>query len=311
MKKIKLYKSVLSAALISGVVFAEPEVTGKLTFESASFTSNGVSTGASSKSNVNTTHGKDNFKSEASARIYIDGNLEDERGSTYHVELQAFNDSKAVSDYDSNESYTQRDPLREAYVDTSLDDWLIRAGKQQVVWGTADGMKLLDAINPTDYSEIAQNQMEDSRIPVWMINADKTDENGGNWQFIISESKSSHIAGMGNESATAATSHSISDQGHPFIMKGSDTITGKVNGILNIVPAMASVSNAFHTLGNANVMTKASVNSFVTNGGGQAAAFAGICSDGSTTTVSCLDAVTNNATNEAGSVAANNQNAKI
>ena len=57
-------------------------------------------------------------------------------------------------------------------------------------------------------------------------------------------------------------------------------------------------------------MTKASVNSFVTNGGGQAAAFAGICSDGSTTTVSCLDAVTNNATNEAGSVAANNQNAQ-
>jgi len=35
-------------------------------------------------------------------------------------------------------------------------DWSIRAGKQQVVWGTADGMKLLDTINPTDYSEMAQ-----------------------------------------------------------------------------------------------------------------------------------------------------------
>jgi len=312
MKKIKLYKSVLSAALISGVVFAEPEVTGKLTFESASFTSNGVSTGASSKSNVNTTHGKDNFKSEASARIYIDGNLEDERGSTYHVELQAFNDSKAVSDYDSNESYTQRDPLREAYVDTSFDDWLIRAGKQQVVWGTADGMKLLDAINPTDYSEIAQNQMEDSRIPVWMINADKTDENGGNWQFIISESKSSHIAGMGNESATAATSHSISDQGHPFIMKGSDTITGKVNGMLNVVPAMASVSNAFHLLNNSSFFAKATVDEFNKGGGtGQAAMFASICSGQSATSTSCLNTVTNEADTEYSTgVGANNQYAQ-
>jgi hypothetical protein len=310
MKNINLYKSVLSTVLISGIVFAEPEVTGKLTFESASFTSNGVSTGASSKSNVNTTHGTDTFKSEASARIYIDGNLEDERGSTYHVELQAFNDSEAVSDYDSNESYTQRDPLREAYVDTGIDDWLIRVGKQQVVWGTADGMKLLDAINPTDYSEIAQNQMEDSRIPVWMINADKTDENGGNWQFIISESRSSHIAGMGNESATASTSHSTSDQGHPFIMKGSDTISGKVNGVLNIVPAMASVSNTFHSLGNASVMTQATVDSFIFNAGGQAAAFAGICTGGTATSASCLDAVTNNTINQAGSYAANNQHAQ-
>jgi len=310
MSSNRVYISTIVAILSTSLVAAAPEVTGKLTFESASFTANGTSTGASSKSNVNKTHGKDVFKSEASARIYVDGSLEDERGSAYHVELQAFNDSDAVSDYDGNESYTQRDLLREGYIDTSLNDWLIRAGKQQVVWGTADGMKLLDAINPTDFSEIVQNQMEDSRIPVWMINADKTDENGGNWQFIVSESRSSHIAGMGNESATASTSHSISDQGHPFIMKGADTISGKVNGILNIVPAMASVSNAFHSLGNANVMKLATVDSFVSNGGGQAAAFAGICADGATTTVMCLNAVTNNATNERGSTAANNQNAQ-
>ena len=36
-------------------------------------------------------------------------------------------DGKGVTNYDSNESYTQRDALREAYVDANSDDWSIRA----------------------------------------------------------------------------------------------------------------------------------------------------------------------------------------
>jgi len=251
MKNISLYKSILSTALISGIALAEPEVTGKITLESASFTNSGSSIGST------TSHGKDNFKNQISARVYIDGNLEDEAGSTYHVELQGFNDSKAVGSHDGNESYTQRDPLREAYVDTTYGDWLVRAGKQQVVWGTADGMKLLDSINPTDYSEMAQNQMEDSRIPVWMINAETNDDHGANHQFIVSESRSSFFSGLGEESSTAKgtslldgsstpfTAHTNNSSGAPFITKGADTITGKKNGFLNIAPALGSVAQAF------------------------------------------------------------------
>ena len=82
-------------------------------------------------------------------------------GKVTSEEINAFKDGKGVGDYDGNESYTQRDLLREAYIDTEYEDWSIRAGKQQVVWGTADGMNLLDTIKPTDYSEMAQNQMED------------------------------------------------------------------------------------------------------------------------------------------------------
>ncbi len=75
-------------------------------------------------------------------------------------------------DYKYHRSYTQNDYLRELYVDTGAGDWDLRIGKQQVVWGTADGIKLLDIINPTDFRELNQNAMEDARIPVWMINAE-------------------------------------------------------------------------------------------------------------------------------------------
>jgi hypothetical protein len=313
MKKTNITLSIALAAVFSAsTAFAEAEVTGKIIHESAKFTTSGIGIGAATTSTQTAnSHGKDVMKTETSARIFIDGDAgELHEGATYHVELNLMRDSKGVGKYDSNESYTQRDALREAYVDAEVNDFSIRAGKQQVVWGTADGMKLLDAINPTDYSEMAQNQMEDSRIPVWMVNAETDAADGGNWQFIVSEGKSSNFAGLGNSSSTAATSHTNGDAGNAFIMKGVDTISGKVNGMINVVPAMASVSNTFHSLGNSNGMHSASVDSFMTNGGGQAAVFAGICAGSGVTDVSCMDAVTNNATNEMGSLAANNQHAQ-
>jgi len=247
-KKITL-SIALAAVFSSSVAFAEAEVTGKIVHESANFTNSGSTIGAESA------HGTDSFKQETTARIFIDGDATD--NATYHVELQGFTDGKANGDFKNNENYTQRDALREAYIDTETNGFSIRAGKQQVVWGTADGMKLLDAINPTDYSEMAQNQMEDSRIPVWMINAEKDLETGGSMQFILSEGKSSHFAGMGNESSTAKgssalngsadtiTEHTNGDTGHAFIMKGADTITGKKNGFLNVSQALGGVAQAF------------------------------------------------------------------
>ena len=244
MKKQNITLSLaLAAVFSSSVAFAETEVTGKIIHESATFTESGIGIGAASTSvQTANSHGKDLFKTATQAKIFLDGDVSD---SAYHVEINAFNDGKGNSDYDSNESYTQRDALREAYIDTEVLGWSARIGKQQTVWGTADGMKLLDAINPTDYSEMAQNQMEDSRIPIWMLNVENDAADGSNWQFIVSEGKSSHFAGMGNESATRSASHNISDQGHAFIMKGADTITGQVNGFLNVAPALGKVAAAF------------------------------------------------------------------
>ena len=236
MKKQNLILSAALAAVFSAsTAFAEAEVTGKIVHESAKFTTSGTTIGAAAA------HGKDVMKTETSARIYIDGEADAmQEGATYHVELNLMRDSKGIGKYDSNESYTQRDALREAYVDTTVEDWSIRAGKQQVVWGTADGMKLLDAINPTDYSEMAQNQMEDSRIPVWMVNAEKDLAAGGNFQVVISQSKENKMAGlMHTESGLRDndTNKSV-DQGQAFVMKGVDTITGKTYGFLNLAPDM-------------------------------------------------------------------------
>jgi len=318
MKKQNLILSTaLAAVFSSSVAFAEAEVTGKIVHESAKFTESGTTIGAAAA------HDKDVFKTETSARIYIDGAADElHDGATYHVEVQAFTDGKGVGDFDSNESYTQRDALREAYVDAEVNDFSIRAGKQQVVWGTADGMKLLDAINPTDYAEMAQNQVEDSRIPVWMVNAETDAADGGNWQFIVSEGKSSHFSGMGNEStvakgsalldgsATPITAHTNSDRGNAFVMKGADTITGVKNGFLNVAQALGSVAQAFDrgalfdadTDGDYDYVslggyTMASVDDFAVDyntGSNQSIGFKGFCNNADTT-AQCLSDITNNA----------------
>jgi len=263
MKKQNLILSAALAAVFSAsTAFAEAEVTGKIVHESAKFTTSGTTIGAAAA------HDKDVMKTETSARIYIDGEINEvNEGSTYHVELNLMRDSKGVGDYDSNESYTQRDALREAYVDSQVGDWSLRTGKQQVVWGTADGMKLLDMINPSDYSEMAQNQMEDSRIPVWMVNAETTNADGSELQVIISQPKENVFAGMNRNINTAVRSNTDTrsdstdygdttlysddttadghNQGHAFLMKGVDSITGKSNGFVNIVPDMGAVAQTF------------------------------------------------------------------
>jgi len=243
-KNIKL-SIALATIFSSSVAFAETEITGKIVHESSKFSTDGSIIGASSSNAYSTSsftqHGKDLFKSETQAKVFIDGDVMD---STYHVEINAFKDGKGVGDYDGNESYTQRDLLREAYIDTEALGWSARAGKQQTVWGTADGMKLLDTINPTDYSEMAQNQMEDSRIPVWMFNAENNTDDGRNFQFVLSQGKGHKIAGMGNKASKGIT-HTNGDTGQAFIMKGVDTLTGKVNGFLDIAPALGKVAYSF------------------------------------------------------------------
>jgi hypothetical protein len=274
MKKQNL---ILSAALVAvfsaSTAFAEAEVTGKIVHESGFFSEAGSTIGDYGVSTANgsgalgtytgvtttatPSHAKrDAFKKETTAKIYIDGEVNEiADGATYHVELNLMTDGKGTLNYDSNEAYTQRDALREAYVDSQVGDWSLRTGKQQVVWGTADGMKLLDAINPTDYSEMAQNQMEDSRIPVWMINAEKDLEAGGNVQVVVSEPKENVFAGLNrnidtgvranNATLDDTTLNNGTDTGHAFMMMGPDTITGAYNGFLNIAPDLGSVATRF------------------------------------------------------------------
>lgn len=66
--------------------------------------------------------------------------------------------------------------LREAYVDWNgrfdearLD---VRLGKQQVVWGQAFGLRVLDIVNPQDFREYLLDDFVDARIPTFAFRAD-------------------------------------------------------------------------------------------------------------------------------------------
>jgi len=63
--------------------------------------------------------------------------------------------------------------LRELYVDLRLGEADVRVGKQQIVWGKSDGLKVLDVVNPQDFREFILDDFEDSRIPLWAVNAER------------------------------------------------------------------------------------------------------------------------------------------
>ena len=71
------------------------------------------------------------------------------------------------------------DFIRELYIDASLPlgdggaELGIRLGKQQVVWGRTDLFRVLDVMNPVDFSrQNIYDELEDIRIPQWMLNAE-------------------------------------------------------------------------------------------------------------------------------------------
>ena len=62
--------------------------------------------------------------------------------------------------------------LREFYVEATVGRTYLTVGKQQIVWGKADGLKVLDVVNPQDFSEFVLDDFDDSRIPLWSVNAE-------------------------------------------------------------------------------------------------------------------------------------------
>lgn len=73
------------------------------------------------------------------------------------------------------------DFIRELYVNATIDmdsgtTFNLSVGKKQEVWGRTDLFRVLDIINPVDYSRNnIYDELEDIRIPLWMATAE--------WQF--------------------------------------------------------------------------------------------------------------------------------
>ncbi|HID81936.1 MAG TPA: RNA polymerase-associated protein rapA [Chromatiales bacterium] len=235
---MQLKRSLLAVAITAlwaSTAQAEVEYTGYFKNETAIFLKDGQTVGqAKSMLDTEENDAGDIFKSEWMLKSFLNGDLGE--NSTWHAEINLIGDSEAVnSRLRKHLLYTQHDYFRELYLDTSAGDWNFRLGKQQVVWGTADGIKLLDIINPTDFRELNQNTQEDSRVPVWMANIERNIGESSNVQLIISEARANFIPGLDGDS----------DQGQPFILTGVDTITGKVNGFLNIAPNLGNTAASF------------------------------------------------------------------
>lgn len=66
--------------------------------------------------------------------------------------------------------------LREAYFDYKEGNWWLRVGKQQIAWGEALGLRVLDTVNPLDLRQnLAFNRIfeefDKTRVPQWFIRA--------------------------------------------------------------------------------------------------------------------------------------------
>lgn len=74
--------------------------------------------------------------------------------------------------------------LRELYLDMMYDSVDIRLGRQIVVWGVLEGVRIVDEINPQDFRELIMPDLLDYRIPLWTAKLDwYRDE--GTWEFLF------------------------------------------------------------------------------------------------------------------------------
>ncbi len=73
--------------------------------------------------------------------------------------------------------------LRQLLFDGKLRQVSLSLGLQQVVWGQADGLRVLDVINPLDYREFILEEFLDSRRPLWTVRAE-VPIGQGSWQLL-------------------------------------------------------------------------------------------------------------------------------
>jgi hypothetical protein len=82
------------------------------------------------------------------------------------------------SELASPEFNKRLDFLREIYVKRTLDvgdgqQLFLKLGRQQVVWGRTDLFRVLDVINPVDFSRNnIYDELQDIRIPMWIAQAE-------------------------------------------------------------------------------------------------------------------------------------------
>ena len=67
--------------------------------------------------------------------------------------------------------------LRELYADIFFEGMDIRIGKQFIIWGVLEGIRVVDEINPMDFRELILPDLLDYRISLWSLKLDYFGEN--------------------------------------------------------------------------------------------------------------------------------------
>ncbi len=109
-------------------------------------------------------------KIENSLQLGFSKNLTDKLGFTVTAlgVYDAVYDVEDDLEVEDEEEYRAYVDLREAFVDLTFEKFDLRLGKQQIVWGKTDGVRVLDVANPLDFKEFILADFLDSRIPLWM-----------------------------------------------------------------------------------------------------------------------------------------------
>lgn len=88
--------------------------------------------------------------------------------------------------------------FREAYFEYTADKWGFKAGRQIIIWGKADGMKITDVISPMDLSEFLAQDYDDIRMPVNGVVASRFSSNWDLDLVCIPTFESYILPGSGN-----------------------------------------------------------------------------------------------------------------
>jgi hypothetical protein len=102
-----------------------------------------------------------------SFRLRLDGKDELEPGSPPFDNYASFSQPLTLGDAGTLE-------VRDLYYEHRLERGLVRVGKQQIVWGRLDGVKILDVVNPQTFREFILDDLGNSRIGLWSAYADLT-----------------------------------------------------------------------------------------------------------------------------------------
>lgn len=62
--------------------------------------------------------------------------------------------------------------IRELYFDVAYDNLDLRVGKQYVIWGVMEGVRIVDEVNPMDFRELILPDLIDYRISLWTVKLD-------------------------------------------------------------------------------------------------------------------------------------------